>query len=135
MKYFLFLLFVIELAFSFLMLNRAVASYYVRFNDFKTASEIEPWNWSHHFQVGNRLLGASKPIEAIPYFRRANSMMPYHWGPVNNLAISYGMTGDLERGKRMIDELLRLFPGNPIITENKGIIQQFINEVDKHETR
>ena len=121
------------ICFSFLMLNRVRANYRVRFDDFLTASLIEPWEWSHQFKLGGQLLNRSQPGQAIPYLRRANAMMPYHWGPVNNLAVAYGMLGDIAQADKLMNELVRLFPGNPVIKQNRLIIDRLTKEKN-HET-
>lgn len=124
MKRLFFILLLFQVAFSALVLNRVWASWHVRWGDFERAVAIEPWEWAHHIKAGGILVATGKPAESIPYFRRANRLMPYAWSPVNNLAIAHGMTGDLETAERMIEELLKIWPTNPVIMQNRDVVKR-----------
>ena len=122
-RWWLFILLALNIAFAVVMVNRVHANYYVRWQDYKTASEIDPWEWSYWFKRGAYDLAAGKTDEAIIYFRQAIEIMPYVWGPINNLAIAYGIKGDLKRADRMIEELLTIWPTNPVILKNRDTVK------------
>ena len=119
----IFALLLFNIAFTGIMLNRAWASWHVRWGDFGRAAEIEPWDWTHQVKAGAVLLATGKVAESVRYFREANRLMPFIWSPVNNLAIARAILGDLITADKMITELLILWPANPVILQNRDVVK------------
>jgi len=90
--------------------------------EFIASNEVRPDRWGSHFALGNYYLRRGEVNRAIVSYERAHKLEPRAVSPLINIAMAYGLQGELAGAKGALLRALRVEPDNPVVNMNLGLM-------------
>lgn len=98
---------------------------YLQLNDldsalkyFKQTASLNPNYKLIYSDIAKVYLKKNMIKEAIESYKKSAELNPNNPSPPNNLAVLYGIAGQMDKAKQLIEELIKKFPDNEAIKTN-----------------
>jgi Flp pilus assembly protein TadD len=90
--------------------------------EFIASNEVRPDRWGSHFSLGNYYLRRGDIDRAIISYERAHRLDARAVAPLINIAMAYGLQGELAGAEGALLRALRVEPDNPVVNMNLGLM-------------